>query len=68
MGDIRFIINSECDICGKEFNDVSGRFLSDGRRCCWRCRLKDICEEKHREMVEAEKDNIQNRWEILDIR
>ena len=61
-------IEDICDICGREFSSISGRFLSDGRKCCWRCRLRDISEEKRREMIEAEKDKIESRYEILDLR
>ena len=57
-----------CDICGREFDSISGRFLLDGRKYCWRCQLRDITEEKRRKMIEAEKDKIESRYEILDLR
>ena len=58
----------ECSICGKEFDNTTGRFLLDGRKYCWRCRLKDICEGNHRDSETwAERDRIKSRFEILDL-
>ncbi len=56
----------KCDFCEKEFDNISGRLL-DGKRYCWRCQLKDISKEKLRQIIEAEKNRIENRWQILDL-
>ena len=59
----------DCDLCGKEFNTTSGRFLLDGRKYCWRCQLKDLHKGNCRDSeTGAERNLIHNRWEILDLR